>query len=145
MRDSARLEVMAVRSNPLKFRDVRRWVARAMQDAGFGERASLDLAMAANEACANIHRHAYKGRSDGRIDLEMEIGAEVLRLRIRDYGGRFDLAGYSPPDLAEPAESGYGLFLMKALTDRVEFSSSGIGTEVLMEIDHPRCQSRKAG
>jgi anti-sigma regulatory factor (Ser/Thr protein kinase) len=145
MAENARLEVMAVRSNPQKFRDVRRWVSRAMQDAGYGERASQDLAIAVNEACANIHRHAYQGRSDGRIDLEMEIGAEIMRMRIRDYGARFDLAGYRPPNLAEPSEGGYGLFLMQALTDHVEFSSSGTGTEVLLEKYHPGRQSRKAG
>jgi anti-sigma regulatory factor (Ser/Thr protein kinase) len=143
--EGVQLEAMAVRSDPQRFRDVRRWVSSAMEDAGYGARAAHDLAIAVNEACANIHRHAYQGRSDGRIELEMEIGAESLRMRIRDYGGQLDLAGYCPPDLAEPSEGGYGLFLMEALTDHIEFSSSATGTEVLMEKYYPGRSARKAG
>lgn len=139
------LQVMAVKSDPSCFREIRRWIRQGAANAGFGIQASRDLAMAANEACANIHRHAYQGRCDGRIDLEMEIGEDRFQLRIRDYGVRFDTAGYRPPDLRRPSEGGYGLYLMKALTDRVVISSRGAGTEVIMEKFRPGRRPRKAG
>ena len=109
MLKNERLESKAVKSDPDGFREIR------------------------CEACANIHRHAYQGQRDGRIDLELESDDTRMQVRIRDYGIRFDPSAYAPPDLGVASEGGYGLFLMKALTDRLKFLAQTAGTEVVLE------------
>jgi serine/threonine-protein kinase RsbW len=130
--DLSHMEELTFTSDPRKFRGVRHWLAGLARKHGFGERDVRELTVAVNEACANIHKHAYHGRTDGRIDLEVEIEHSIMRLSVQDYGTKFDIAGYRPPDLSAPAEHGYGLLLMTKLMDHVQWFQMEEGTRVVM-------------
>lgn len=127
------LEVMSIRSDPERFRDVRAWLLARARAAGLSGSQAQDAALAVNEVCANIHRHAYGGKRDGRIDLsaEADAAAGTLRLTVRDYGISFDVHAVPLPP-AEPQEGGYGVFLIRSLMDEVEFTNMGIGTRVVL-------------
>ena len=127
------LEVMSIPSAPERFREVRSWLLARARAAGLGGNEAQDVALAVNEVCANIHRHAYAGKRDGRIDLSAEADAATasLRLTVRDYGVSFDVSSVPPPS-GEPQEGGYGVFLIRSLMDRVEFTNMGIGTRVVL-------------
>jgi anti-sigma regulatory factor (Ser/Thr protein kinase) len=131
------LDALSIRSDPARIRDARRWVAAIARSAGFSEGETHELAVALNEACSNSHRHAYGGRTDGRIDLEAEVQDGRLSLTIRDYGAGFDAAKHRAPLPPEPAEGGYGLFLIRRLADDVEFTNMGVGTRVVL-VKHRR-------
>lgn len=128
-----RLEVLSIRSDPARFRDVRGWLERIARAAGLDARQAHETALALNEVCANVHRHAYAGSRDGRIDLsaESDPATGTLRLTVRDYGQPFDVEAVPEPS-AEPQEGGYGVFLIRSLMDRVEFTNMGIGTRVVL-------------
>jgi serine/threonine-protein kinase RsbW len=132
MADDARFEALSIRSDPMKIRDARRWLASIAEQEGFCEDATREVAVALSEACANVHRHAYSGRSDGRIDVEVEVLRETMRVSVRDYGETFDPSSCPLPNLARPGEGGYGIFLMKSLMDHVEYVTTGVGTRVVM-------------
>jgi serine/threonine-protein kinase RsbW len=85
-----------------------------------------------NEACANIHRHAYAGREDGSIEFQVEVTEAAIRLRIRDYGSAFREEAYRKPDLDHPREGGYGVYLIHELMDEVEYIRREAGTELRM-------------
>jgi anti-sigma regulatory factor (Ser/Thr protein kinase) len=121
---------LSIPSNPAGFREIRAWLADVARSRGFDERQALDLALAVNEACANIHRHAYAGRRDGTIEFRLEMQGETLRIRIRDFGSRFHPGEYRTPDPDELSESGYGLFLIHSLMDEVEYVRKKAGTEL---------------
>ena len=127
------LQVLATPSNPERFREVRTWLLGIARGAGLDEAEAQEAALALNEVCANIHRHAYGGRTDGRIDLSAEAdpGSGTLRLTVRDYGFSFDVHAVPPPSV-EPQEGGYGVFLIRSLMDEVEFTNMGIGTRVVL-------------
>jgi serine/threonine-protein kinase RsbW len=132
-----RLEVLSVRSDPARFREVRGWLERIARAAGLDARAAQETALAVNEVCANVHRHAYGGDRDGRIDLSAESDpvSGTLRLTVRDYGTPFDASDLKSPEpesAMEPQEGGYGVFLIRSLMDRVEFTNMGIGTRVVL-------------
>jgi len=132
MAERGRFEALSIRSDPMKIRDARRWLASIADEEGFCEDATRELAVALSEACANVHRHAYSGRSDGRIDVEVEVQADTMRVSVRDYGATFDPDSCEPPDLDHPGEAGYGIFLMKSLMDHVEYVDIGVGTRVVL-------------
>jgi serine/threonine-protein kinase RsbW len=69
---------------------------------------------------------------DGKIDLEIALNADRAEIRIRDYGRGFDPGKYRAPDLDRPREGGYGIHLMKGLTDHLEHRVMEEGTLVLM-------------
>jgi anti-sigma regulatory factor (Ser/Thr protein kinase) len=80
------LQVLAIPSNPERFRDVRAWLLGIARGAGLDTAEAQEAALALNEVCANIHRHAYGGRTDGRIDLSAEAdpGSGTERHTVRD-------------------------------------------------------------
>ena len=80
--------------------------------------------LAIDEACSNVIRHAYEGAADKDIVLSIGIEGDTLSLTIQDFGKKFDLSRYKSPDLDEPAEGGYGVYLTRELMDEVEYDAS---------------------
>lgn len=119
-------------SDPARFRQAREWLAAIARGAGLDEGSTHDVLVALSEACANVHRHAYAGRRDGRIEIDVRADARTLELRVRDFGCRFVPEEVPEPELEDPREGGYGLFLMRNLMDDVRFGVDGEGTEVVM-------------
>jgi serine/threonine-protein kinase RsbW len=119
-------------SDPLRLRETRRWLVRLVLAAGFTREDGHDLSVAFSEACANVHRHAYGGRRDGRVDLRVAIYDDRVVVTVDHDGEPFDPAGYVPPDLRKPSESGYGLYLIASLVDQVSFEDTGSGGRVVL-------------
>ena len=64
----------------------------------------------------------YAGRDDGTIAVTLSFAQAPRRtfeIELRDKGRAFDPDAIPAPDLDEPQEGGYGLFLAKALLDEL--------------------------
>ena len=105
---------------------------RLVVEAGFTSRDAYDLGVAVSEACANVHRHAYRGRRDGRVELRVAIDHERVVVAVAHDGAPFDPSAYAPPDLGRPAESGYGHYLIASLVDEVSFEDTESGGRVVL-------------
>ncbi len=103
----------------------RRWLSDHAAAEGFSEGDVRKLGLVLSEACVNVIEHAYLGEVGHPIELQLSIDDESLRLTVRDTGARFELEDYEPPDLDEPHEGGYGVFIMRSLMDEVSYSTSG--------------------
>lgn len=81
-----------------------------------------NIELAVHEALANIVEHAYAGLS-GRIEVTFTLVQDPRQLIVElgDNGRSFDLSTVSKPDLDQPHTSGYGLFLVHQLMDKVEY------------------------
>ena len=92
-----------------------------------------DISTAVSEACNNVVQHAY-GHGTGRMEVEIEIRREDVRVIVRDHG-----SGIQPRmDAGADDAGGIGIPLMLALASSVAFSDieSG-GTEVRMDFASP--------
>jgi serine/threonine-protein kinase RsbW len=127
VRDPAHEHHASLASDPVRMRDARRWLTRLVLEAGYAPQDAQDLAVAFSEACANVHRHAYAGRHDGRVDVRVAIGDEEIVVALDHDGVPFDPGGYAAPDLERACESGYGLYLIASLVDDVSFADTGSG------------------
>jgi serine/threonine-protein kinase RsbW len=101
------------------------------RSAGASEETIADLKLAVTEAVANAVRHAYPPDSPGRVSVELNAGAGRLEIAVSDEGrglGEVELA--APGE--EPAESGMGLSIIRAIADEVEVGAGpdGRGTRV---------------
>ncbi len=103
----------------------RKWLSDHAAAEGFSDGDVRKLGLVLSEACVNVIEHAYRGEAGNPIRLHLFIDDEALRLTIRDFGVRFDLEGYAPPDLSEAHEGGYGVFIMRSIMDEVEYDTSG--------------------
>jgi serine/threonine-protein kinase RsbW len=84
---------------------------------------TYNVQLAVHEACANIVEHAYNGQAGGWIEVEIFLVDAPRRLIVDlfDDGGLFDASQEPEPNLNEPQNHGYGLFLVRALVDDVQY------------------------
>ena len=115
---------LVIKSQPDQIARVRNWVAEKAQAAGFSTEDIFALKLAVSETCTNVIRHAYEGADDKDIVVSVGIEGDALSLTIRDFGKKFDLSSYKPPDLDTPSEGGYGIYLSRELMDEVEYDTS---------------------
>jgi serine/threonine-protein kinase RsbW len=112
-----------------KVRTVLRAVTRR---AGFSPAAQDDVLMAVVEASTNAILHGSPPNGEGRISLCIYLGPASLVVDVADEGGGFTPGGLEPPDLEDPAEHGYGLFIIRRVMDSLEVFNSDCGTVVRM-------------
>ena len=107
-----------------EIRRARQWVTAHARAAGLSDTEIRNVGLALSEACANVIKHAYRGQPNHCIELQLNIDDVRLELTIRDTGTKFDLASYQSPNLNEPQESGYGIFIIRSLMDEVDYDTS---------------------
>ena len=77
----------------------------------------MQVITAVSEAFNNIVLHAYAGREDGIIEMNIRTRRNHISVELRDFGDSFDLAQVPKPDLDRLPESGLGIFIIKELMD----------------------------
>lgn len=73
------------------------------------------------EAFNNVVEHAYAGRRDGVVEVDVEVGPGGITVRLADRGAGFDLGGIEAPDLDSLPEGGLGLVIIRSLMTRVSY------------------------
>lgn len=76
---------------------------------------------AVGEAFNNVAIHAYRGRSPGTVELELDIGEDAVTIRLLDWGKSYDPTRAPTPTLELLPESNMGLYLMRACMDHVSY------------------------
>jgi serine/threonine-protein kinase RsbW len=79
------------------------------------------IVSAFNEAFNNAVLHAYAGRSDGTVELELKIEPPRVELTLADHGRSFDPLSVREPDLDTFPEGGLGLYIMRTFMNEVEY------------------------
>jgi serine/threonine-protein kinase RsbW len=96
------------------------------RELGFDHKALYAIELALDEACANVIDHGYGGEGKGSIEIELSKEESQFFIKIEDKGKPFDPECIPDPDLTSPldlrCERGLGVFSMRKLMDRVEFS-----------------------
>jgi serine/threonine-protein kinase RsbW len=80
-----------------------------------------EMVTAFGEAFNNIVIHGYRGRPDGMLDVEAEMTADAITIRLLDTGEEVDFGDVDPPDLDSMPESGMGVFMIYSLVDAVQY------------------------
>jgi len=93
---------------------------RSADPPGVPERLFRDIDLAASEAVTNAIRHGSRFEGD-LLSVTVEISDRLISLQVVDHGPGFDLAAMTDPDLDQPAEGGYGVYIIKRLMDEVSY------------------------
>jgi len=104
-------------------------ISSCARDQGFNQNKILEIELAAEEALVNIFKYAYKTREG---DVEIICGLdnnENFILEISDTGEPFNVLSVADPDItadiSERQIGGLGVFLMKKLTESVQYRYEG--------------------
>ena len=99
---------------------------------GFSEEDTQFVILAVDEACANIIRHAYKGRKDGEIVISCREQEDGIQFLISDMGEPTDTSCWPKRSLEEVRPGGLGLPLICAVMDQVEYRKGERGNELIL-------------
>lgn len=89
--------------------------------SGFPEGECCVLALAVQEAIANIIRHAYGNRHDQPIELTCSAGADALEFVLLDEGAAADPSQFRARPLGEVRTGGFGTHIMAQAMDGVQY------------------------
>ena len=122
---------------------VREFVSTAARDFGFGDEDVSKIALAVDEACTNIIKHAYRFDPRKSITITVRGRNGTFEIVIQDYGKEFNPEKIPTPDMKEYLShfrrGGLGVYLMRSLMDRVEYSFvPGKKNEVRLTKNLPR-------
>jgi sigma-B regulation protein RsbU (phosphoserine phosphatase) len=96
-----------------------RGFCRALPGAPLGEDRVAELELAVNEAASNVMKHAYHGRADQRIRIDIESRSDHILVRLHHLGDSFRPLSAPAPAFDGSQESGYGLYILSRSVDDV--------------------------
>jgi serine/threonine-protein kinase RsbW len=128
---------LTIKSKTSYLTKVRSFISDEAKDFGFSEEDANKIALAVDEACTNIIKHAYNYAADNPIHLMLKTGNNTFEIVIEDRGTPFDPDVVRVPDMQEHIRkykrSGFGMYLMKSLMDKVEYKiQPGIRNRVIL-------------
>ncbi len=91
-----------------------------------------NIMIAVTESVNNAIKHGNKNNKTKNVSISLSLNENVLKFRIEDQGEGFDYNllpdPTSPENINKP--SGRGIFLMKHLSDEVNFHNEGKTVEL---------------
>jgi len=117
---------LELQSRPELLAPVRAMVVSLAERFGFDDIEVGHLALAVDEALANVIRHGYESRPDGRIWIAIrliESPAPTFRIEIEDEGRQVDPEQITPRDLDDVRPGGLGVHIMREVTDACDFEA----------------------
>ncbi len=112
---------MRVTADASRLKIIRNSVRETSLFCGLSESDAGDVVLAVDEACQNIIRHAYGGRPDGDIQMEIRRRNDKMVITLRDFADVIDVARVKPRDLDDVRPGGLGTHLMREIMDAVDF------------------------
>jgi serine/threonine-protein kinase RsbW len=104
---------------------IRSFVSEVASRAALTEEESLLLAVAVDEACANVIEHAYSNDATQQVTVRAMLDEESIRFDVVDCGKGFDPAMVhrkEPQELVkERASGGLGMGLIQRIMDEVVY------------------------
>lgn len=84
-----------------------------------------EVVSAVGEAFNNVAIHAYRDVSPGAVELEIEMRADRITIRMSDTGRHFEPSVERMPDLESLPESHMGLYIVRSFMDQVSYRPGG--------------------
>jgi serine/threonine-protein kinase RsbW len=96
-----------------------------------------NIMIAVTESVNNAIRHGNKGDSKKNVDLSLRLSDSSIIFWVKDQGEGFDYTNLPDPTAPENIDQpgGRGIFLMKHLSDEVNFHDEGCTVELIFYIN----------
>jgi serine/threonine-protein kinase RsbW len=126
-------------SNPIFERVVRASADEVGQAIGLAADRIEDLKLAVSEAVNNAIEHGNRREAAKLVEVVFALDSEKLEVRIRDEGEGTESIDFSrrvveEQNLESGMHRGFGMYLISALVDDCEVSSSRQGTTLTLRL-----------
>ncbi len=95
--------------------------SRCLEAPFDGECLSRQLQLALNEAFCNIVIHGYGRQTSGKIAISSRLLSDGILFELTDQGKSFDPKAIEEPNLAGDKCFGFGVYIIKQVSDRVTY------------------------
>jgi serine/threonine-protein kinase RsbW len=112
--------IITVPSHPKYLSVVRAVTARMGQLHEMTETVIDDIKLAVDEACSNVIKHAYKGKTGRKITLKYTIQQGTFTVSIDDNGIKFAMEQMKGRSLDDVRPGGLGVHFIRRVFDVVE-------------------------
>ena len=117
--------ILKIPTQSTNLKIIRDFITDIARKAGFDETASCDIALAVDEACTNVIKHAYRGGDDKEITVKVRYDSDKIIISISDTGKGFKSELEDEVAVQKRLNNlqrgGLGIFLMKKAMDEVVF------------------------
>lgn len=117
----------ALPSDPRYLPVVRGAICALSAAMGWDESDCRAITLALDEALANIIRHAYHNRADGRIEVECRECADGLEIVLMDTGEPPDRSKICARAIGCDQAGGLGTHIIKDVMDTVSYEATPAG------------------
>jgi sigma-B regulation protein RsbU (phosphoserine phosphatase) len=117
----ATLEIGSDLKELAQLREFVRAFCRELSGSKLNEEYVGQFELAVTEACSNIMKHAFHGRTDQKIQVEAEAFPDRISIHLRHWGDPFDPSSVPPPRLDGSQESGFGVYLITQSVDSARY------------------------
>lgn len=125
---------MIIKSNLNELQKVERFTEKLSYKMNFTEEEIDGLAISITEIVSNAIAHGNKKDKNKKVIINYRLSPKTITITVQDEGKGFDIEKIDNP--LDPQnllkESGRGIYIVRALMDKVEFISNETGTLVRM-------------
>ncbi|NJN42668.1 MAG: ATP-binding protein [Flammeovirgaceae bacterium] len=131
---SIRIEIPSISDN---IRMIESFIDNAKEKYQLNDDIYGNIMIAVTEAVNNAIKHGNAGDSSKNVSLSLLLDENLIKFFVEDEGAGFDYKNLPDPTTPENLEkpSGRGIFLMKHLSDEVEFLQGGRVVELRFYIN----------
>lgn len=121
------IESLRLSSTYKSVADIERLIDKVCTSVGVNEDAYGNVLIAVTEAVNNAIQHGNKENEELSIDVSVKDNQNKVCFSVKDEGKGFDFENLPDPTSPENLikENGRGIFLMRNLADKVEFTGQG--------------------
>ncbi|MCG8307290.1 MAG: ATP-binding protein [Cytophagales bacterium] len=127
--DTIKIEIPSITEN---IRIIESFIDNAKERFNLDDDIYGNIMIAVTESVNNAIMHGNKNDRSKNVTLSLSLNNNIINFKIKDEGVGFDFQNLpdptSPENLDKP--SGRGIFLMKHLSDEVNFSKNGSMVEL---------------
>ena len=125
MKNSHDLIRLEIKSHPRYLSLVRSISFDLARIAGFTESAAKDLRLVLDEACTNIIKHSYHYDYTKSIIVNFHLYNDRFEVLLQDFGDKVAPSKIHSRDIDEVRPGGLGVYIIKKLTDAMEYDPTG--------------------
>jgi serine/threonine-protein kinase RsbW len=131
-------KMLQFNSTQENLRKVEKFVDELSSDLNLSSEIYGNLLIACLEAANNAVLHGNKLDESKQVVMSCECFENELKVTVKDEGKGFDYANIPDPTSPENIEkiNGRGVFLMRSLSDKIEFSDNGRIVEMYFKLPH---------
>jgi serine/threonine-protein kinase RsbW len=120
-------KILVIKSDVTELKKVEDFLINIFNEYMLEKKYFNKIYLCISEAVLNSIQHGNKNDLDKEVSIILDCNDEEISIKIEDEGDGFDFKNLQNPILKENInkESGRGIFIIKNLTDTIEFNEKG--------------------